>query len=144
MAFPYRHILCSIDFDDNSLRALDKAIEIVRHFQAKITVIHVVRMVLEFPDTPNAYARYQEQERAARARLNEIAAQKLSGVAHESAVYTGDIAGSILEAVDKFEPDLLVMATHGRTGLAHLFLGSVAEAVLRKARCPVLTIRPDE
>jgi nucleotide-binding universal stress UspA family protein len=58
-------------------------------------------------------------------------------------VYIGDVIGSILQVEHKFQPDLLVMATHGRKGLARLFLGSIAEVVLRKADCPVLTIREE-
>jgi universal stress protein A len=56
-------------------------------------------------------------------------------------VHIGDVIGNILQAVSEFEPDVLVMATHGRTGLKHFLLGSVAEGVVRKASCPVLTIR---
>jgi universal stress protein A len=141
MAFPYRKILCPIDFDDNSLRVLDKAIESARHFGAAVVLVHAVPLVVQFGDVPIPVDLYEQQEKAARARLGEIAGQKLGGVEHESVVYTGDVVGSILHAIEKFQPDLLVMATHGRSGLAHFFLGSVAEAVVRKARCPVLTIR---
>jgi len=142
MSFPYRKILCPIDFDQNSLRALDRALEIARHFGAAMIVVHVVPMVMELPaDMPGVFQRYEEQEKAARERVAEIAASKLGGVAYESAVYIGDIVDSILQGVEKFKPDLLVMATHGRAGFAHFFLGSVAEAVVRKASCPVLTIR---
>ena len=141
MAFPYRKILCPIDFDDNSLRALDKAIEIARHFGATVLLVHAVPLVAQFGEVPIPVELYEQQEKAARTRLADIARQKLNGVKHESVVYTGDVVGSVLQAVGKFEPDLLVMATHGRRGLAHLFLGSVAAAVVRKASCPVLTIR---
>jgi universal stress protein A len=141
MAFPYRKVLCPIDFDDNSLRALDKAIEIARHFGAAVLLVHALPLVVQFGEVPMPVELYEEREKAARTKLGEIARQKLYGVEHELAVYTGDVVGSVLQAVAKFEPDLLVMATHGRSGLAHLFLGSVAEAVVRKASCPVLTIR---
>ncbi|HMD50340.1 MAG TPA: universal stress protein [Bryobacteraceae bacterium] len=141
MSFPYRKILCPIDFDDNSLTALDEALEIARHFQAAMLVVHVVAMVVELPAVPHAFDRYEEQEKAAKAKLSEIATKKANGFAYESAVYIGDVVDSVMQAVDKFEPDLLVMATHGRSGLAHFFLGSVSEAVVRKASCPVLTIR---
>jgi nucleotide-binding universal stress UspA family protein len=75
--------------------------------------------------------------------LAEIATQKLARLKHELLVYTGDVIASILNAQSKHESDLLVMATHGRRGLARMFLGSVAEAVVRKASCPVLTIREE-
>ena len=62
---------------------------------------------------------------------------------HQAHVYTGDVIASILAAQANLQPDLLVMATHGRRGLARMFLGSVTEAVVRKATCPVLTIREE-
>jgi nucleotide-binding universal stress UspA family protein len=141
MAFPYRKVLCPIDFDDNSLRALDKAVEIARHFAAAIVVVHVVPLIVQFSEVRIPYDLYVEQENAARVRLAEIAREKLTGIEHQATVYLGDVVGGILHAVDKFTPDLLVIATHGRTGLAHFFLGSIAEGVVRKASCPVLTIR---
>ena len=143
MAFPYRKILCPIDFDDNSMLALDKAIEIARHFGAAVLLVHALPLVVQFGEVPIPFELYEEREKAARTKLGEIARQKLDGVDHELAVYTGDVVGCVLQAVAKFEPDLLVMATHGRSRLGHLFLGSVAEAVVRKASCPVLTIRSE-
>jgi len=103
--------------------------------------VHAVPLVVQFGDVPIPVDLYEDREKAARVKLAEIAARKLAGVGHESVVYTGDVSASILQAVEKFNPDLIVMATHGRTGLARIFLGSVAEAVVRKASCPVLTIR---
>ena len=144
MRFPYKKILCAIDFDENSLSALDKAIELAGHFNAAILMVHVVPLIVQFGDVPIAYELYEHQQNAAKAKLDEIAHERLGGIEHEIAVYTGDVVGSILEAEARSVPDLLVMATHGRTGLAHLFLGSVAEGVVRKAGCPVLTIRPSK
>ena len=144
MAFPYQKILCPLDFDENSSNALEKAVEIARHFKAAIFLIHAVPLVAQFGEVPLPVDLYQDQQRAALAKLNEIASQKLSDIEHKTAVYTGDVAGSILQAVDQFQPDLLVLATHGRTGLAHFVLGSIAEAVVRRASCPVLTIRSEK
>ena len=141
MAFPYKKILCPIDFDNSSLHALGEAVAIAHQLGASITVVHVVPMVLEFPDLPHTFDRYAEEEKAARAKLEQIVAQKVRGVSCQSATYVGDVIGCLLEAADKFDPDLLVMATHGREGMVHLLLGSVAEALVRKMRCPVLTVR---
>jgi nucleotide-binding universal stress UspA family protein len=140
MAFPYQKILCPIDFDENSLQALDKAAEIARQFKSEMIIVHVVPIVLETPDLSHSLERYEEQEKAARARLGEITAKRLDGIRYEAAIYVGDIVGCILREVEKFEPDVLVMATHGRGGFARFHLGSVAEAVVRKSSCPVLTI----
>jgi universal stress protein A len=144
MSFPYQKILCPIDFDENSSNALERAIEIARHFKAAIILVHAVPLVAQFGEVPLPIDLYQDQQKAALARLNEIASRKLSGIEHKTVVYTGDVAGSIMTAVDQFQPDLLVMATHGRTGLAHFVLGSVAEAVVRRASCPVLTVHGEK
>jgi len=142
MRFPYKKILCPIDFEDNSIHALEKAVEIARHFGAEVFLMHVVPLIVEALPIP--YEQYEESQKAAMAKLNEIDGQNLGGIEHRCIVYTGDVIGSILQAVDKFRPDLLVMATHGRTGLTRFVLGSAAEAVVRKASCPVLTIRSEE
>jgi nucleotide-binding universal stress UspA family protein len=144
MTFPCRKILCPIDFDENSSKALDKAIEIARYFDAAVFLIHAVPLVAQFGEVPLPVDLYQDQQRAALASLNEIAGRKLNGIQYKTAVYVGDVVGSILKAIDQIQPDLLVLATHGRTGLAHFVLGSVAEAVVRKASCPVLSLRGEK
>jgi nucleotide-binding universal stress UspA family protein len=141
MGFPYETILCPLDFDDCSLAGLDKAIQIARYFKASIALIHVVSLVLRVREVPIIPPEIHDRRIDAKAKLTDIAQNRLADIEHETAVYVGDIAESIIQAVADVEPDLLVMATHGRAGLAHLVLGSVAESVVRKAGCPVLTIR---
>jgi len=143
MAFPFKTILCPIDFDENSMVALDKAIELARQFGSSLIVLYVLPLVLSFGEFPPPAAMYEDQEKAARAKLADIAKKKLAGLKYELHVYAGDVIGGILLAQAKHECDLLLMATHGRRGLARMFLGSVAEAVVRKANCPVLTVRPE-
>jgi len=143
MVFPYKTILCPIDFDENSLAALDETVKIARHLSSSVVVLHVLPLVLALGEVPPPPAMYEDQEKAARAKLTDIANQKLAGLKYELHVYTGDVPATILAAESKYQPDLLVMATHGRRGLARMFLGSVTEAVTRKARCPVLTIREE-
>jgi nucleotide-binding universal stress UspA family protein len=143
VAFPYKTILCPVDFDENSLAALDKAVEIARHLGSSIVLMHVLPLIVALGEVPPPAALYEDQEKDAKAKLADIAKQKLGGLKHETHVVTGDVIGSILGAQAKLQPDLLVMATHGRRGLARMFLGSAAEAVVRKATCPVLTIREE-
>ena len=143
MAFPYKTILCPVDFDENSLAALEKAVEIARHLGSNIILVHVLPLIVALGEVPPPVALYQDQEKDAQAKLADVAKQKLGGLKHETHVYTGDVIASILGAQAKHQPDLLVMATHGRRGLARMFLGSVTEAVVRKATCPVLTIREE-
>jgi nucleotide-binding universal stress UspA family protein len=81
-------------------------------------------------------------EKVSKEKLQEVAQQRLSGsVRHETLTRVGDTATSILAVAEEVGAELIVMATHGRTGLSHFFLGSVAEQVVREASCPVLTIR---
>jgi universal stress protein A len=142
MAFPYKTILCPVDFDENSLASLDAAIELAQHFDSSIILLYVLPLILTYGEASPA-ALLEDQDKDAEAKLADIEKQKLGGVKHEAVVYTGDIVSSILEAQKKYQPDLLVMATHGRRGLSRMFLGSVAEAVVRKATCPVLTVRDE-
>jgi universal stress protein A len=74
-----------------------------------------------------------------------MAEEKLVGVAdgYELLTRSGEPAAGILMAQADISADLIVMATHGRTGISHFFVGSVAERVVRESGCPVLTIRPD-
>jgi universal stress protein A len=141
MSFPYKTILCPLDFDDNSVNALDRAIELAAHFNSTLILVHVLPLVVSLGEIPPSRALYQNQEKAARAKLEDIVKAKLGGLKCESLLYTGDIITCILDAEQKYHADLLVIATHGRRGIARLVLGSVAEAVVRKAGCPVLTIR---
>lgn len=143
MAFPYKTILCPIDFDENSTAALDKAVEIARSLGSSIILVHVVPLIIALGEVPPPVALYEDQKKDAEAKLADIVKQNLGGVKYETHVYTGDVIASILAAQAKHQPDLLVLATHGRRGLARMFLGSVTEAVVRKATCPVLTVREE-
>ncbi len=141
MGFPYRRIMCPIDFDENSLAALGTAAEMARNADGTVFALHVVPMVVQPVGMPVYVDIYKSQEETAWARLREAARRHLAGVKYELLVEMGDPAGTILRAQKKVAPEVLVMATHGRKGFSRFFLGSVAEIVLREATCPVLTIR---
>jgi nucleotide-binding universal stress UspA family protein len=143
MAFPYKTILCPVDFDENSQAALDKAVEIARHLGSSIILVHVLPLVVMSGEVPPPLGLYEDQKKDAQAKLADIVKQKLGGLKHEVHVYTGDVIATILAAQARHKPDILVMATHGRRGLMRMFLGSVSEAVVRKATCPVLTFREE-
>jgi len=83
-----------------------------------------------------------EFEAACLRRLEAVAREKLAGVSHEIFVASGNAAPEILKLTAEQDIDLVVMGTHGRTGLKHFFLGSVAEGVVRESPVPVLTIHP--
>jgi len=141
MPLPYQRILCPIDFDDNSLAALDTAADLARHADGTIYVLHVVPMIVPPTAMPVYVDIYKSQEETAWGRLKEIARTNLAGIKYELMVRMGEPASSIIKTQKKVDAGLIVMATHARRGFSRFFLGSVAEVVLREASCPVLTIR---
>jgi nucleotide-binding universal stress UspA family protein len=141
MSYPFRRILSPIDFDDNSLAALDVAAQIARDNDGMLLLLHVVPMIVPATGMPVYVDIYKGQEEAAREKLKEIAAKKLRGFPHQILIHMGEPAGSILSTARREAADLIVMATHGRRGFSRVLLGSIAEMVLRNAPCPVLCVR---
>jgi len=137
----FTRILCPIDFDDNSLDALRMASPLAQENKARLYVLHVVK--LTNPTVISAPLIAEETGRLAREGLDRLSKEELAGVEHETMLRSGHAANEILAAEGDIKADLVVMATHGRRGLSRMLLGSVAEEVLRRAICPVLTIREE-
>jgi nucleotide-binding universal stress UspA family protein len=146
MMIEIRQILCPIDFSDHARRALDHAIAIARWYESTVTVLHVFSPapVAAYGPGPVVFEpivltpadRDQLLADTKAFAETEIA----PGIAIEAAVREGNAAGEILEQAASMKADLLVLGTHGRSGFERLLLGSVAEKVLRKASCPVMTV----
>jgi nucleotide-binding universal stress UspA family protein/CBS domain-containing protein len=137
---PIRSILIPTDFSERSGHALQLAGALARDYDARLTVLHVAAPPTMFygegvilPPEPEAL--YQE----ARSRLNGLALPDLA-IRADRRLEQGDPATEILHIAQQIHCDLIVMGTHGRTGLKRLLMGSVAEQVVRKASCPVLTL----
>ena len=139
-------ILCPIDFSESSVLAYDYAASIASHYKATLLLQHVIFSLTPyypyhaFPDS------YDEICRTLRAdagkQLQEFAkTHNCRGVQTECTVQDGDVTDLILEVAGHRGVNLIVMGTHGWRGFDHLALGSVTGKVLRKARCPVLTVR---
>lgn len=139
---PYRRILCAIDFDENSARALEEAVRVAKLARASLCLLHVVRVNPMGREGLLVGQLYDSEIQSAREKLAALAREKLDGIDHQIVVEVGEPAMLILAIEDKVGADLVVMATHGRRGIARLVLGSVAERVLRESRAPVLTVRP--
>lgn len=142
-----RHVLCAVDLSDVSAPLLAHAVALATRFDARVTALHV-RSVWVPPASLTEYpgAAVVPPLAAQQAIDNELAsltAPYQSGPT-PVAVHTidGDAAAEIVRTVSTFDVDLIVLGTHGRTGFDRLALGSVAEKVLRKATCPVLTLPP--
>jgi nucleotide-binding universal stress UspA family protein len=141
-----RRILCPIDFSDYSRRALDHAIAIARWYESTVTVLQVFSPVpvAAFGPGPVVFEPIvltpadRDQLLADTKAFAE--SESAPGITIEAVVRGGNTAGEILELATSMKADLLVLGTHGRSGFERLVLGSVAEKVLRKATCPVLTV----
>lgn len=140
----FSRVLCPVDLE-HSLKALDLAIRLVRQHGARLYVLNIAAIPVGALEMTSTADQEPFWEIAMRKRLEQMAEEKLVGVVHDYELLTrsGEPAAGILSAQADIGADLIVMATHGRTGISHFFVGSVAERVVREARCPVLTIRPD-
>lgn len=135
----FNRILCPLDFEEGSLKALELAVRLAAQNKAELYLLHVCPVVViplggEVTEPLMA-------EQSAQQRLEEIADRDLAGIRYELLVTTGDAAEKVIGVQAGLAADLIVMGTHGRGGLRRLFLGSVAERIVREAPCPVLTTR---
>jgi universal stress protein A len=139
-----RHILIAVDFSSTSDVAAEYGFTLAALLGARVTLLHALAPgVIALPEA--TYVATEEQRRAvageARAQLQALAFRLVrAGVHVSSDVVEGEAATAIRACAAANEVDLIVMGTHGRRGLSHLILGSVAERVLRAAGCPVLTV----
>ena len=126
--FVVREILAATDFSTQSSHAFEAALSLADHFGARLHVFHVA-------------ADASEQE-IAEAKLDALTAEQIEGVEIVRSVSVGQAAPEIVKYAQREKIALIVLGTHGRSGLARVFMGSVAEAVVRTAPCQVLTIGP--
>jgi nucleotide-binding universal stress UspA family protein len=136
---PIRIILHPTDFSEQSDYALRLACALARDHDARLVLLHVALppmavyggdMLIPVP----ADSHDEERQRLDRLQVPEA-------VATERRLVEGDAATEILQLIQDTGADLVVMGTHGRTGLARFLMGSVAEQIVRKAPCPVLTVK---
>jgi nucleotide-binding universal stress UspA family protein len=141
-----RRILVPTDFSPTSEAAYEVAIEFGARFGAALVLVHVHQMpAYVFPDgvLPLTPALFDEIERSISAELERYAGRaRLAGRTVITHSRIGVVHQEILRETEEGGIDLVVMGTHGRTGLNHVLMGSVAEKVLRRAPCPVLTVGP--
>lgn len=140
-----QNILAPIDFSDYSKNALKYAVQFAKDFKAKLYLVYVVEPMIypadfsmgqiAIPSTDIDLNRRAEEE------LQNLAKSLSSGLVVETMIRTGKPFVEIIEAAKEKDIDLIILATHGHTGVEHLLFGSTAEKVVRKAPCPVLTLR---
>lgn len=143
------HILVATDFSDASRPALGAAVILAKQFGAKLTLAHSfdpspLAPLATRPVSGAAQLQIeQEMERRITEELERLRKDELSEIADvETELLIGPSpADELVKLAKKKNVDLIVIGTHGRTGLSHLLIGSVAEKVVRHAPCPVLTLR---
>lgn len=142
--FDWKKICCAVDFGDPSRVALEQAANLASRFEADLTLIHVVvppppaeRDVLVSSRAVDTTQGVEDEEMLARWRVD---AEARAGRPVRSLVLSGDPATQIMRHAREERCDLVVVGTHGRTGIPRLVLGSVAERVARGSPCPVLIV----
>lgn len=147
--FRLKQILVPTDFSACSRNALGYALRLAQQFGARLLLVNVVEpmivpenMLMAVPELPEAGGNLvnDAQERLAQLVRREVPA----GVKADTTVRVGRPYHEIIETAREAQADLIIIATHGYTGLRHVFLGSTAERVVRHASCPVLTVREPE
>ncbi len=140
-----QHVLVPVDFSRYSEDAVGYALEFCRVYGARMHLLHV----FEQPVTPEVYGRGRPAAVSDFSVLGGSLREALLGVASRAGadvnveihVREGRAVGSILEAAEEIPADLIVIATHGLGGLTHVMLGSVTDKIVRRAECPVLTVK---
>ncbi len=129
-------ILVPIDFSMGQERTLSLATSLARDAGAKLVIVHVMEPALAYAAGVAYYGAPNPREEMLRAVVPPA-----SDVPCEHQSLTGVPAESIIEYAEEIDADIIVMGTHGRTGISRMLMGSVAEAVVRRAPCPVVTVK---
>lgn len=142
-----KRILVPLDFSESSYKSLAYAIALARQFDAKITLLHVVLVTYMAGEYgPIDLPELEEQlTTSARTKIDQVAREKApEGLIEGTLIRVGPTVHEITNTAKEINADLLIVSTHGYTGLKHVLLGSVAENVVRHAPCPVLVVREKE
>lgn len=150
---PARKILVPVDFSDCSVAAVDYAAFLAQHLEASVELVHawhapydlgpfLGQLVINDPDTGEERSLAEFVERQAREALDRTVGRLTDqGLTVSARLVEGTPKRAIVRAVEEGDYDMVVLGTHGRTGLAHVLMGSVAEWVLRHVAVPVVTVR---
>ena len=145
MSIEVRRILVPIDFSENAASVLDWAAHLAKEHGSRILLLHVYHLPVEFQQLEGAYLPpdfWSTVKNEAEQQLGRFAEDlRGRGLEVEALVREGYPATVIVEEAESLEADLVVIGTHGLSGLKHMLLGSIAERVVQKAPCPVLTVK---
>jgi nucleotide-binding universal stress UspA family protein len=142
----FKKILCPVDFSEFTDEIIDYAVDITKKFNAKLHMIHVIPNLNYFTPyesflTPENLVAIERNIEVEVNRAFDKIVKKVD-IPVKKVIKTGVTFVEIIDYVKSESIDLIVMGTHGRSGIEHILIGSVAEKIVRKSPCPVLTIRP--
>jgi nucleotide-binding universal stress UspA family protein len=143
---PFEKILTAIDFSESSDFAFEHALTLARQFQAELTVMHVINEPVDLRGFYVPHISFEQLEKeieeGAEKMMEKFCQTRMGDFTrYTTAIVAGIPYEEILRKAEETGASLIVLGTHGRTGIDHLIFGSTAERVVRSATCPVLTIR---
>lgn len=146
MKLTIKKILVPIDFSDYSKSALKYAQDFSEYFNAEIILIYVVEPMVYPPDFSMGQIAIPaidiELDKKAKIELEKLAHREINpNIKYQIVIKTGKPFVEIIQTASELDIDLIIIATHGHSGVEHILFGSTAEKVVRKAPCPVLTLR---
>jgi universal stress protein A len=144
-----QHILVPVDFSPSAHKAFHYAVSFAGQYKARLTIVHVVEPPMYPTELGYVPVEIESLNKATRAlaeqKLNDAVAEHVPPTVQSQAIIRmGHPYQEITQAAKELAVDLIVISTHGYTGLKHVLLGSTAERIVRHAPCPVLTVRAVE
>jgi nucleotide-binding universal stress UspA family protein len=143
---PFEKILTAIDFSESSDFAFEYALTLAKQFQAELTVMHVINEPVDLRGFYVPHISFEQLEKeieeGAEKMMEKFCQTRMGDFTrYTTAIVAGIPYEEVLRKAQETGASLIVLGTHGRTGIDHLIFGSTAERVVRSAACPVLTIR---
>ena len=145
MVGEFKTILCATDFSEDSYRALEYGLRFAQAGDGTILLAHVVHVASGELYEHGHVLKVDDAKRRAQTMLEEVRQKRLAGYAKcDLIVDVGDPYETLMNIVTQRKVDLIVTSTHGRSALGQLVIGSVAEKLIRHARCPIFVMRRPE
>ena len=142
--FQLRRILVPTDFSKCAEKALQYAVPFARQFGAELILLHVIPPTVVLQTSEIMLQGVPETTEEAQVGLDELRNSIARDIASTAQVRRGSPAPEIVDAAKELDIDVIILSTHGRTGLSHVLLGNTVEKVVRRANCPVLVVREHE
>jgi nucleotide-binding universal stress UspA family protein len=141
-AIGFQNILFATDFSDAAARAIPYVKRIAKHYEAKLVALHVYPPIVSPMTNPESWPIDTAALEASNQAQREQLLRTFAGIPTEVLIEEGNVYTGLQAAIKRFHTDLVVLGTRGRTGIGKMLLGSVAEEILRKTPCAVLTVGP--